>query len=246
MRRFFYSGRLEVDESILLPEEESHHIKTVMRLAAGTEIILFDGRGLAARVKIRSLTPQVTGKVMELYKEEDTPEKQLLVAQGLLQAKKMELVIQKSTELGVFSFTPLQTARSKAALTGQSEKKLNRWQRIVENSCKQSGRNHLMEVDFPVVFDRFLKQTSNGNLRELKLIFWEEEKGRLLDNLPSMEDVDRVIILLGPEGGFAQEEVELAQQYGYRSYSLGKRILRAETATISAVSILQYTLGNLG
>lgn len=232
-----------------MPEQESHHIKTVLRLGCGEEIVLFDGKGNAARACIVSTDHRVGVTITELYKEEskDKRSQQLQVFQGMLQSNKMDLVIQKCTELGVSGVFPVKTERSRrGGSPEQWRKKQKRWERIVESSCKQCGRNRLMAVNPVTDLNSLLAQSCDDTIQELKLVFWEEEQSSLFRDLTLPTKVDRVTILLGPEGGLSHSEIKAAEANGFRILSLGKRILRAETATISTVAVLQYLLGNLG
>ncbi len=249
MRRFFFSGSLNTTDTVFLPTQESHHIKTVLRLGKGEQVVLFDGKGNAARAHIVSTGRHVGVTITELSEEEckDTSCQQLQVFQGMLQSKNMDLVIQKCTELGVSGVFPVNTERSQpSGSPEQWRKKQKRWQRIVESSCKQCGRNRLMAVNPVTDLNSVLAKPRDDTIRELKLVFWEEEQSSFLRDLSLQAEADRVSILLGPEGGFSHSEIEAAQKNGFRVLSLGKRILRAETATISAVAVLQYLLGNLG
>ncbi len=249
MRRFFFSGSLNTIDTVFLPEQESHHIKTVLRLKRGEQIILFDGKGKAARAHIVSTGHRVGVTITELYQEEykDTRFQQLQVFQGMLQSKKMDLVIQKCTELGVSGVFPVVTERSqRSGSTEHWQKKQKRWERIVKSSCKQCGRNRLMGVNPVTDLNSVLAEPSDDTIEELKLVFWEEEQSSFLGDLSPLAEVDRVSILLGPEGGFSRPEIEAAELNGFQVLSLGRRILRAETATIATVAVVQYLLGNFG
>lgn len=243
MQRFFFSGRIEKGTIILLPEEEALHIRKVLRLRPGAEIELFDGEGGIARAQITSIAHKVSVKILDFTTVARETESRLQVGQGILKGKKMDLVVQKCTELGVSTFIPVLADRCQAGnVIGQKKKKHQRWQRIIESSCGQCRRNHLMNLYEPKHFNELVVETEPP----VKLLFWEEEKDFHLSDLPEMTGGRDVMILLGPEGGFSKEEVQVAQSHGYQSISLGSRILRAETATIASVAILQNMLGNMG
>ena len=245
MRPFLYNGQIDIDSTIFLPEEESHHITTVLRLQPGAEIELFDGEGGAAEAEIISIGKQVAVRILGFITGTENIGRSLLVGQGMLKGKKMDLAVQKCTELGVSTFVPFFSSRCQAGnIRGQKEKRHQRWQRIIKSSCGQCGRNHLMDLHEPAPFHELVAKTFEPE-PVLKLLFWEEEKDRHLGSLQELAEHGNVMILLGPEGGFSEEEVRLAGKYGYQSVSLGRRILRAETATIATVAILQHLLGNL-
>ncbi len=245
MHRFLYNGPIDIGAAIFLPADESHHIKTVLRLQPGEEVELFDGKGRSAKTCIMSICNQVNVKVLASTTKSVDTGSSLLVGQGLLKTKKMDLAVQKCTELGVSTFIPVLSSRCQTGnVVNLAAKKQKRWQRIIESGCKQCGRNQLMGLNELISFEKLLTLSQEVQ-PDLKLIFWEKEKKYHLSDLQRMRDHQKVMIVLGPEGGFSTEEVHMAQSYGYRSISLGNCILRAETATISAVAILQNMLGNM-
>ena len=154
----------------------------------------------------------------------------------------MDTVVQKCTELGVSRFSPFASSRCQGkADLGQNRKRHERWQRIGLAACKQCLRPRLMQIDAPVDLADLLRDTD----ATLCLLFWEEEKAVHLQDIPELPEAQSVALLLGPEGGFSREEIDLARRFGWLTVSLGERILRAETATLTAVSIVQYLSGNL-
>ncbi len=228
----------------MLPEEPSHHIITVLRLQPGEIIELYDGRGGVAKARIISIDYHVSVKILDFTNVGEDTASSLIVGQGMLKGKKMDLVIQKCTELGVSTCIPVLSSRCQARnVINQIDKKHQRWRRIIESACGQSRRNQFMGLNNMKTFQEFIS-ISIEQQPLLKLLFWEEEKDVHLSDLPNMTEFENVKILLGPEGGFTKEEVQMAKSHGYKSISLGSRILRAETATISVVAILQNLLGN--
>lgn len=241
MRRFFFTGKA-TEGVVHLPADESRHITKVLRLDCGEEIELLDGRGGLYSAVIASLGEPVTAEIREKL-ETDGAAVPVRVAQGLLKGQKMDLVIQKATELGASVFIPFQASRSQGKQdTSQARKKQERWQRISLEACKQCMRADSMAVVSPVSFVDLIEASEDDG--RVKLIFWEEEKEMNLEKLPSLKGVAGVDIILGPEGGISQEEIEHARSYGWQTVSLGKRILRAETATITALSLVMFLTGN--
>lgn len=151
--------------------------------------------------------------------------------------------MQKATELGASVFIPFQASRSQGQLDPrQAGKKQERWQRISHEACKQCMRADTMTVTPVVSFTELIEASQDDG--RVKLLFWEEEHEVSLETLSSLKNVPGVDIILGPEGGISREEVALARQHGWQTVSLGKRILRAETATITAMSLVMYLSGN--
>ena len=152
----------------------------------------------------------------------------------------MDLVIQKATELGVKEIIPVITERSLV----QETKKTMRWKKIAEEASRQSGRTGIPAIAEPVRFkDLFL---NSERILKHGILFWEEGGETLPEMLSTFSQTDAIALFTGPEGGFTEREVKTASENGFRVATLGKRILRAETAAVTAVSIIQYELGDIG
>ncbi len=243
MRRFYFHPESRRGDNIFLPEEESHHIIKVLRLSVGSEIELLDGAGPVYRASIVATGGrQVEARIVAAVAETPGMAKTLSVAQAILKGEKMDMVVQKCTELGVTRLSPLESSRcqGKADLE-RNRKRHERWRRIGLAACKQCLRPKFMRIDLPAG----LADISQNTDAPLRLLFWEEEKNVHLRDISTLQEARNVALMLGPEGGFSQEEIELARQLGWTTVSLGERILRAETATLSAVSIVQFLIGNL-
>jgi 16S rRNA (uracil1498-N3)-methyltransferase len=244
MRRFFIQPDTEISDEVLLSEQESHHIAKVLRLTAGTSLQLLDGRGNIHDAEIISLGKQAKLRILaSIHVHRD--EVPLRVCQSVLKGHKMELLVQKCTELGVSEFTPFYSERcqlKKTELTKIS-KKYHRWQRIIAEACKQCNNPIMMQLNPLVSLDEMimLQDTSVQ-----KILFWEEEKQQnSLHSCSLQPDKAGLQIVFGPEGGFPGAEVDSAKEAGFQILSLGPRILKAETANIAAVSIIQHLLGNM-
>lgn len=242
MRRFYFDPQSRKGDILFLPEEESRHVTKVLRLPVGREIELLDGEGTVFRAIIVAPGRRVEVRIDGVVARDEGVGKIVWVGQGILKGEKMDTVVQKCTELGVTRFSPFESSRcqGKADLT-QSRKRHERWQRIGLAACKQCLRPKLMQMDFPTNLADLLREGSTAQ----RLLFWEEEKEIHLHDIPALRTAQSVALLLGPEGGFSRDEVDLARQLGWSTVSLGERILRAETATLTAVSIVQFLLGNL-
>jgi len=247
MRRFFIDPEHIVGPTAVLTGTEARHISAVLRLAPGTTITLFDGSGSLYEAVVTKVShTRVETKIVSITPYIETSEdfrSVLHLAVGLLKGKKMDFIIQKITELGVEKLLPFRSQF--CAAHDPAAGKLARWQKITREACKQCNRPKAPDIDEITDFEDILEQTGKKTY-DLKLIFWEDEKQNTLQEIfhPS-HPIDSALILIGPEGGFSGGEVADAISAGFQPVTLGRRILRAETAVIAAVSVLQHKLGNL-
>ncbi len=244
MRRFFSQEIDEKKGTILLNGEEYHHLRDVLRLSEGERVIVLDGRG---REYLASVEELKKGKgVLRILdvRVARAPGIRVSLAQALPKASKMDLIVQKTTELGVWEVYPLFTERSIPRLKGQrAEERLKRWRRIAIEAIKQCRSPFLPSIHPIHSFEEFLKLPFDG----LKLLFWEgEERRRLRDLEDPIRSSDALLVAIGPEGGFSEKEVDMASQAGFITVGLGERVLRTETAPISIISILLYIGGEMG
>ena len=244
MRRFFIQPDTTIKAEIFLSEQESHHICKVLRLSVGTPLQLLDGRGNIHDAEIVSLGTQTQLRILSSrhIQRDETP---LRVYQSVLKGQKMELLVQKCTELGVTEFTPFYSDRCqlKKAELSKISTKHERWQRIVEEACKQCNNPIMMQLKPLASFDEMLMQQSNS---VQKILFWEaEQQKNSLHSCSLQRDEAGLQIVFGPEGGFPVVEVDAAKKANFQILSLGPRILKAETANIAAVSIIQHLLNNM-
>jgi len=215
-------------------------------LGVGARLILFDGSGYEFPAEILEVGRQfVRLEVSAGEKVDRESSLNLWLALGLCQPAIMDLNVQKVTEIGVSEIIPVGTQRAQRWLTGKKVvSRQTRWERIAQEAARQSGRNRVPRISPLAEFSKLLRR---GEPTGLKLIFWEEEEcGNLKQTLAVKGQTHQVGVLIGPEGGFSAEEVEQATAAGFHRISLGRRILRAETAAIVVISLLQYELGDLG
>jgi len=248
MRRFFVDPENITGSTAILTDQEAHHIAKVLRLATGTKIILFDGSGSYYEAVLTKVSPgEVETEIVAITPYIDTGEEfhpTLHLAAGLLKGKKMDLVIQKTTELGVDG---LHTFTSRyCVVKDKSENRFSRWEKIALEACKQSNRPKPPTI-FPLEDLSSLLSRSGDAGYDLKLIFWENRVGQqsIHDVFATLEKIRSVMIIIGPEGGFSPDEIDRAVDAGFEPVTMGTRILRAETAAIAAVSVIQHELGNL-
>jgi len=246
MHRFFVPPDWIDHGQVTLRGGLAHQLWKVLRLKSGDEITLLDNSGLEYRVRLEKLEKdQTEGSIVgELPGHEPTA--RIALYQALLKGERFEFVLQKGTEIGVSDFIPLQCERCVAGQPGEA--KLERWQRIVREAAEQCGRARLPKLSSPLPLEEACQNASGR-----RLLAWEGEGGRgLRDYLKELRSNGRLeenkefSLFIGPEGGFSQREVQVAEDYGVMSVSLGQRILRAETAGLVAAAIILYELGELG
>lgn len=236
---------------------EAFHVAKVMRLAAGAELDLFDGKGGKFKGVIEAVHADgsVTGKVTKTIKSDDLRAPVALnLYLGLLKASHWDYALEKGTELGVASFTPLLTPRTVVLLheVERTKAKAERWSRLIMAASKQCGRADLPPVRDAVQFRDAIRAVKD---KGIALLAYEGMKGSVASQTlgPALRAADvkrgkdplEVSLFIGPEGGFSDEEVEMAEAGGAVVFGLGPRILRAETAAIAAAALVQYELGGV-
>ncbi|MDP3059125.1 MAG: 16S rRNA (uracil(1498)-N(3))-methyltransferase [bacterium] len=239
MPRFALSSIMGADG--VFSGDEAHHIAKVHRMKEGDQLEAVFG-GVVYVAKINHI--QFNRVEVSLIGERPSPEPSVKVSlyQGLLKADKVELVVQKGVELGVWSIHPVECARSIVKVeSGNMDTKLRRWQKIASEAAKQSGRALVPEVQEPISLNMALREA----VADLKLIAHESSEHGIASVLKE-GSWQSVAVLVGPEGGFTAEEVQNAQEAGFIAVGLGPRILRAETAPLVMLSIIMYEIGDLG
>lgn len=238
MPRFFLD--FDGGERAAITGADARHIAGALRMRPGEELTLCNGRGDDFACVIESAsTDRVELKVLYKAPTASEPTLRVTLYQGLPKGDKLEWIIQKAVELGVSAIVPVVTRRSVARADGKEEKKRQRWQRIADEAAGQSGRGILPAVSAPIPFREALTRLEKENT----LVFYEGG-GAPLRELVS-PDTRELSILVGPEGGFEKEEVEAVLAAGGRAATLGKRILRCETAPVAALSALMLLSGNM-
>ena len=236
MNRFYILPEFISESSIMITGADVNHIKNVLRLKPEDELVCFDGKGMEYLCSITSIEKDmVKTRIISSKKADTEPAVKITLAQGLPKSSKMDYVIQKAVELGVHKIIPVSTERTIAKGT-----KLERWNKIAKEASEQCGRAIIPEVSPVLNFNEFLRISTYF---DLKLIPWENEKQISLKTiLKEHPAANSIALLIGPEGGFSKQEVKEAIEKGFKPVSLGKRILRTETAAVSAVSNILYEL----
>jgi len=240
MRRFFLPASHIHDAQAIIDGTEFHHLCHVLRLQVGNAILLYDDRGTEYQGTIATLSP-ISATVSITHITPAIPRFSLTLAQGLLKGQKMDLVIEKTTELGVSRIVPLISEFTVAQLReGHHQDRLSRWHRIAQSATKQSG-SPMPQLVPPQSFAEFLRSVPN-NISTL--LFYEKEKRETLKHFTERHPkLSALCAIVGAEGGFAEEEVEHARQAGCHVLSLGSQVLRAETASIVTVALCQFLWG---
>lgn len=246
MRRFFMEQSKINAPAPIITGSDAEHVKKVLRLKPGDTIGLFDGKGLEYEAIILALRPKgVEVSISGRFPSRAESSVQIIVAQAFLKEKKMDGLVRQLTELGIIKFIPFFAERS---VSRPDENRLltrkERWEKITKEALKQCGRGRIMEIGTTVSFHEVLKF---GQDCDLKIIFWENELNPInLIYSPSASPLNRIFVIVGPEGGFTTREIKNARARGFFTAALGPRILRAETATIAACTLLQFLFGDMG
>ncbi len=236
MRRFFYDPKQEETDRIRMTNAEAHHIKNVLRMRLGAKAELFDGTGGVVFAELEDITAaEIFFRIISRKVEHNT-ETSLTLAQALLKGKKMDLLIQKATELGVHTFIPIISRYCENQAKNGNQ--LERWQRIMLEACKQCRRPIPMRITPPVALLEFSFPADSN-----KIMPWEKEADCSF-SATELANGRPILLLIGPEGGFHPSEVAYARDSEFRTVSLGPRILRAETAALAAVTLAQHAMHN--
>lgn len=240
-----------MNNQISITGEKARYLTSVLRCREGDDLTVFDGRADCFKTTILKIGRQeVIVEVREklLCSLESTV--RIILAQALLKGEKMDLVVQKTTELGVAEILPVITSRSQLRETRKS----GRWRKIAEEASRQSGRNVIPVVHEPLAFGSIF--SDHTALFNSGLILYEDDGMKLSKAADVLKQASNaavppftkggLLVVIGPEGGFTREEIALARGKGLLVISLGQRILRAETAAISAVALVQFLLGDIG
>lgn len=245
MHRFTISPERISHDRVTFDADETRHLVRVLRLRPGDLVVAADGRGRAYRVRIVALGDTATGTIVGDAPAAAESPLAITLVQGVPKGDKMEAIVRAATELGVARIIPALTARTVPRLDAAGwRERARRWQRVAKEATKQCGRAVVPSVEIPRALADAIPP---GEPADLRLCLWEGEGvplGRLLDAAHTAARSAGVIV--GPEGGLTEDEVALARAAGYATVTLGRRILRTETAGPAIVAILQHRLGDLG
>lgn len=238
--RVFVDQPLSTDQQIALPAETAHYLLRVLRLSDAAPVRVFNGRGGEYSGTLKQTGKNTLAVALNAF-DPNNRSSALRTHLGIVisRGERMDWVVQKATELGVSSLTPLYSERCEVKLRGDRlSKKLEHWRKVSISACEQSGLNLVPEIGAPVPLSDWLTSANS----QLKLILHPGPA----QPLEQGDNPETIALLIGPEGGFTEQEVELASRRDFTPLQLGPRVLRTETAPIAALSILQYRWGDLG
>ena len=237
--RIHVPGPLAPGSEITLPEQAGEHLVRVLRLETGAHFIVFDGTGGEYTASLASAGRQVRARVLDHTPVERESPLDITLLQGIARGERMDLIVQKATELGVARIVPLIAERSVVKIDAkQRERKRGHWQSIVVSACEQCGRNRIPEVAHPVSQDDAIAALPAGSRRCLLAADATQPLVSVAAGSNSM------VLLIGPEGGLADNEQQHAMANGFVACLLGARIMRTETAGLAALAALQAVAGD--
>lgn len=239
--RFFVSPAQINKDTVNFTPAQAHQLRHVLRMRPEDEILILDNTGTEYRVLLNDISRDaVQGKIIETRPARGEPRTQIILYQALLKSDKFEWVLQKGTEIGIAAFVPIVTARS---LTDVGKNKFARWNHIITEAAEQAGRGKIppLHPHLPLAAALASAATHAG----LLLMPWELEPAHDLKTALAGSGETTVHLFIGPEGGFSEQEIELARRSQARIVTLGPRILRAETAGLIAASAVLFARGDL-
>lgn len=241
--RLYIPIPLSAGTAVELKPEQAHYLGRVLRLRTGSELTVFDGSGVEfpARVALfaKNLARLEIGAA--LSRDVESP-LHLRLVQGISRGERMDFVVQKATELGVTEIQPVLTEHTVVKLgKDRAARRIGHWQRVAASACEQCGRNTLPRIADPLTLDAYLAQATDADARLMLAL----DAGQGISEVASAGG-RRFELLVGPEGGLSEPETGAAASAGFRACSLGPRVLRSETAGITAVAIMQSLFGDLG
>ena len=246
MRRFFIEKIIPASGLLAITGKEARHIINVLRMIKGETLIIMDGKGQLFEATIETLHyKEVKVKIDKSIPSPPPSPIEISLAQALIKTHPMDYLIQKVTELGISSIHLFYSERTVIKLKPEHiRNKMDHWMEIMKSACKQCGRANLPGLNTPLPFEELIKKALDK--KTLKMLLWEDEdKVDLKKLLRSLRPLPHILAIVGPEGGFTSNEINLAREAGFQIISLGNRILRAETAAVSLISIIQYEWGDL-
>ncbi len=247
MHKFFVPKQNIDGVNAIIHGEDVKHIYKVLRLKIGDKVSVNNCEGSEYLGEITLIDKKsVNINLLEERPINNESPVEVYLFQGMPKSTKMDLIVQKNTELGVKAITPIITQRVIVKTELAEFKKMDRWNRIALEACKQSKRSLVPEINVPIEFDNLLEQLKH---MDLVVVPYENEQGygikKLMNNIEK-KSVSKVAIVIGPEGGFEDSEIHKLKELGASIVTLGPRILRTETAGFACLTLIMYELGDLG
>lgn len=236
--------RIRGNSAFITDKDEQHHLARALRKKPGDAVQFVDGEGWIYEGVLVRMKPEIEVEIRDRRRDSETESPEVTLAPALLKGPRLDTVVEKATELGVAAILPMRSARTVAGGDGPSGQRLDRWRRIALSAMKQSLRARLPRIEPVTDLEDVVSSTSSY---DLALIAWEEEEERrpgLASGLASGLDAKarRVLLMIGPEGGFAGEEIAMAREAGMVTVSLGRSRLRSDTAAIAGLALLMAAL----
>lgn len=247
MHRFFVDDEFINRDTLKITGDDVNHISKVLRLKIKEHIVVSDGSGNEYLCSITSISKDcIICSILEVNKNLTEPTVKVDLYQGIPKSTKMDLIVQKCVELGINSIIPVNTERVvvKASDDNRFSNKILRWQRIAEEAAKQSGRGKIPRVESPMMFNEVLVRLKEYDAAVIP--YEKENTTGLKQILKEKTDVKNIAVIIGPEGGFSEKEIDMAEVEGAVPITLGPRILRTETAGFACLTMILYELGDMG
>lgn len=255
MQRYFIEANQFTDTSVMIMGDDARHLTKVLRVVPGYQLIVSDGAARDVLAEVETIQKdQITARIIEQLPRDHEPDLDVVIAQSLPKADKLEMVIQKCTEIGAAAFYPFTSERTVVQYDSKKEvKKLERWNKIAKEAAEQAGRNIVPQVHAPVSMKELL--ASSGSFDQLYVCYEKGQDQSLKDLLQQLKKESsarqtdqklKIMLIIGPEGGFSEDEISRAEEAGCKTVGLGKRILRTETAPIAALSCVLYEFDQMG
>ncbi len=237
--RFYCASLVPANTPMQLPDEVFRHAVQVLRMKPGALLNLFDGQGLEYQAQLEQVDKrQATVSLKQQIHTDNESQLDILLMQGISRGERMDYAIQKAVELGVKRIMPVVTERCNVQLSGdRAEKRINHWQGVIISACEQSGRSYLPELLPITSIDAALENVNDA----CKLVLDPEA----IKSFSSVKKADQIALLIGPEGGLSETEVQRANDVGFTGITLGPRILRTETASAAALAMVQAGWGDI-
>ncbi len=238
--RIYNKALAHEKDSLILDSDLSHYIGRVLRMKVGQQLFLFDGMGYEVLAEITEFISKqsVSVSVIEIVPNSKESPLYIHLGQSISKGDRMEFTIQKSVELGVAEITPIWAERCEVKLKGERlTKKVEHWQSIAASACEQCGRNVVPKINSPMSLDQWLEERNE----EIKITLHHRANA----DLRTIKAPTNAALLIGPEGGLTEREIKESESSGFKSITLGPRVLRTETASLAVLSLMQYQWGDL-
>lgn len=241
MNHFFIDPQHIQESRVLFPSDVSHQVVRVLRLKMDSTVMVLDNLGHQYEVRLDKLDAnQCIGEIVHTRKIETETNTRIHLMVAITQREKFEWILQKCCEVGVFKITPILSERSIQITASDFQKKKERWERILKEAAEQSRRGMIPVLNAPQPI-----QAAFQDPAPIRLIAWENEQNQRLNDILKNQNSSEISLLIGPEGGFGEPELQVAQSEGWKPFSLGKRILRMETAAIVACALILHQKGEM-